>query len=234
MHTRHDPLFLSVVCLLFLCVSWTAVAGTEFPCRPSEPLYARSALSVHDNKLHQLASPDGLKHIETSVKRVPTDPNGQQVQIKVAVAGKSFEADLSGWGAEIAWSPDSKAFFVTQTEGGGGIGIRAYVFYVESTGLSKLDVSHIVEERSGYPASCGGDLAPNVAAVAWLGSHRLLMVAESVPVAPLCRCPGAFKAYELELPGNKIVNMFTQSEAKRKFRNLLGCELRAADDKCVQ
>lgn len=221
-------------CVLILCDATSLPARHSCPKGP-HPLYSSIALSVHDANAHWLSSPDGRKRLKAAIKTVASDPNGMQVQLAVDVGKKRFEDHLSGWGAEIAWSSDSKAFFVTQTEGGGGIGIRAYVFYIDGASLRKVDVSRTIEEHYGRPAQCGGDLEANVAAVAWLeGSQRLLMVAEDPPVAPLCHCPGAFTAYEMQLPENAIVKSFSQAEAKRRFSKVLGCQLRDADDNCAK
>lgn len=68
-----------------------------------------------------------------------TDPNGIQVLYTLNVGKHVSRARLSGWGAEVSWSPDSSALAITQTEGGGGIGYRVYLLYVESNRLRKVD-----------------------------------------------------------------------------------------------
>ena len=52
------------------------------------------------------------------------------VSYRVTDGDNRFSARLSGWRTEVLWSPNSQAFAANQTEGGGGIGQRAYVFYL--------------------------------------------------------------------------------------------------------
>jgi hypothetical protein len=185
-----------------------------------------------ENEPQHLSSPDGQIHVTARVKEEPKDPNGFHVLLTVRTKEKIFHQHLSGWGSEISWSSDSKAFFVTQTEGGGGMGYRTYVFFVDENSVKKVDVSRPVELAHGYSKQCEIKIYPNVVAIAWLeGSSRLLLAAETVPVS-ICKCAGAFKAYEVKLPENTIIQTFSQSETKRLFPRLLGCELRDAEGKC--
>jgi len=152
----------------------------------------------------------------------------------VRVAGKKFSARLVGFDAEVLWSQDSAAFAVTQTEGSGGIGYRVYVFYVSETGLNKADVSKTVEKAFGSAVKCDVRVPPNTGFVDWMGgSDKILVAAEVVPVS-ICECSGMFKVYELSLPDVRILRTYSQIEAKQKFSNLIGCELRDADDKCAE
>jgi hypothetical protein len=152
----------------------------------------------------------------------------------VSVAGKKFSTRLLGFDAEVLWAQDSSAFAVTQTEGGGGIGYRVYVFYVDETGLKRVDVSTVVEKAFGTPVKCEVPVPPNTGFVDWVdGSERILVAAEVIPVS-YCQCSGMFKVYELSLPDVRILHTYSQIEAKQKFSNLLGCELHDADDKCAE
>jgi hypothetical protein len=151
----------------------------------------------------------------------------------VEVGGKHFSARLSGWGTEVLWSPDSRAFAANQTEGGGGIGHRTYVFYLTDNGLRKVDVSAPVEKVFGSPVKCEAPVSPNTATLKWLDSKRILVVAEVVPVS-ICECGGTFQTYELSLPYIEIVQVYTQAETRRFFGGALGCELRRADDRCAR
>lgn len=238
LHPLHERMLMKRVCLglTFLLVVGNApvmmLAGSCPTDRP-HALYSAVAMNINDNRYHLLFSPDGQKSVRAAIKTVLSDPNGMQVQLTVKVGKAAFKAHLSGWGSEIAWSSDSKAFFVTQTEGGGGFGIATYVFYVSDAGLRKVDISRTVERKHGRPAQCGGDIDVNVAGIAWLeASQRLLVVAEAPPIAPICKCPGAFTAYEIELPENRIAKSYSQRQTKQLYGKLLGCELLAAKDNC--
>jgi hypothetical protein len=45
---------------------------------------------------------------------------------------------------------------------------------------------------------------------------------------------GTYRVYEVGLPDLRILQAYSQTEAKLKFRDEMGCELRDADDKCVE
>ncbi len=108
------------------------------------------------------------------------------------------------------------------------------MFYVGETGLKKVGVSRIVEKAFGSPVKCEVRVPPNTGFIDWLGgSDRILVAAEVVPVS-VCQCSGMFKVYELSLPEVQILQTYSQIEAKQKFSNLLGCELRDANDKCAE
>jgi hypothetical protein len=137
--------------------------------------------------------------------------------------------ELNGFRAEVLWSPDSGAFAVNETEGGGGIGQRTYLFYVSSEGLRKLDVSLPVEKAFGQPVKCDMPVPPNTAILTWLTPNRVLVGAEVINVS-LCEHMGTFQTYEVSLPDLKIITVLSQSETKARFGEYLGCELRDADD----
>jgi hypothetical protein len=210
-------------------IAWAAcllglvqASGQESP-GAKKTLYARHAVEGDAT----VKSPDGAK----SVALRPVE-NDQYTSIVVRAAGKKFVAHLPGFRSEVLWSPDSQAFAVNQTEGGGGIGQRTYVFYVEMNQLRKVDVSRSVERAFGSPVKCEVPVPPNTAVLKWLDAQGVLVAAEVVPVS-LCNCPNTFKSYEVSLPQPRIMRSYTQAETKRLFAGSLGFELSDADDACA-
>jgi hypothetical protein len=196
--------------------------------------YKATTLDAASKGVVRIASPDGKKEISVRTVQDPKDPDGLHINYTVQTAGKAFETKLLGFNGEVAWSPDSKAFAVTQTEGGGSIGSRVYVFYVEEDGLRKLDVSRPIENHFGTPVRCDVNVAPNTGFVRWgADSSTLLVAAEVVPVS-ICDCMGTYRVYEMALPTLTITRTYSQIEAKKLFRGDLGCELRDASDECVK
>lgn len=191
------------------------------------PLYSQRASVIEKG---DIKSPDGRKTLR--VTRVPDASYRTEglLRFSVTAGSKPSSAQLAGFDAEVTWSPDSSAFAVTQTEGGGGFGYRVYIFYVEPDGLRKLTVSTPIEKAFGTPTKCEIPVVPNTGFVTWLGgSERVLIAAEVVPVS-VCQCSGMFRVYEVHLPDLKIINSFDQALAKEKFADVLGCELRDAKD----
>lgn len=200
------------------------------------PLFSKNATLVENNNAtHVIVSPDRQQRLIAQVNSIEEDPTGYRTLLKLQRGRRTvFRESLSGWGAEIAWSPDSKAFFVTETVGGGGIGYRTYVFFTQGLKVQKVEISHVIAGRYDTPKGCIGPIKPNIAAVGWLeASARLLIVAETVPVS-VCKCPGAFTAYEMEFPEKVIVRELSQAEAKRQYSSLLGCLLENAPNNCKE
>ncbi len=178
-----------------------------------------------------LRSPDREKVL--TVERLPPAGGDEgSIRYTLVVGGRRFSTRLLGFGAEVSWSPDSSAFAVTETEGGGGFDIRAYVFRIGESGLQRTDLFPPVAKAFGSPAKCEVPVAPNVGFISWLDSRRVLVAAEVVPVS-ICKCSGMFAAYEVGLPDASIIRRYSQAEAKKKFWSLLGCELRDANDGCA-
>jgi hypothetical protein len=220
---------------LLVCL---VVDAQERPGCPegSHSLYSNRATSLDPASDHAVGvvSPDGQKTLVARRIEDNKDPDGMHMSYEVQVGGRTFTTDLLGFNGEVAWSPDSKAFAVTQTEGGGSLGSRVYVFYVEENSLRKLDVSRPIEKDFGRPVKCEIDILPNTGFISWQAdSSTLLVAAEVVPVS-VCSCSGTFRVYEMNLPSVTVAMTYSQTEAKKRFWNLLGCELRNADDSCVK
>jgi hypothetical protein len=225
--------FHAVVTAVLVLGSLSVHARNSCPTDRDHAIYSSVVVNVGGVGKWVIVSPDKQKQLHVRIRVDEKAPDGWDTQLLLKAGKRQFEEHLPGWGAEIAWASDSNAFFVTDTEGGGGIGIVAYVFYLDSNRLRKIQVSRSVFKQHGFSKNCGGEFAPNVAAVGWLQESRtLLLVAEDVPVGGLCRCPGAFNGYEVKLPENVVTAVFSQAEMKHRFWGLLGCGLRDADDKC--
>jgi len=203
-----------------------AQAAAECPSGP-HALYSQRT-TPWDGRPLALASPDGRKSVRVGWAKDLENPDETGLDFTVRASGKEFTTRLAGHDAEVLWSPDSAAFAVTQTAGGGGFGIRAYVFFVDSTGLQKIDISAPVARAFRVPGRCEIKVASNVGVIDWVrDSHRILVAAEVAPVS-VCECNGSFSVYEVSLPAATLGRVYSQSHAKRELWDLLGCELRDA------
>ncbi|HEV2207091.1 MAG TPA: hypothetical protein VGR36_11150 [Candidatus Acidoferrales bacterium] len=200
-------------------------------------LYSRDAISVCS--LPQAAapiripSPDGKKLIIVTPDRDSEIPRSSLV---VEAFGKQFRAGFA-WSpdCEVAWSPDSRAFFATYTMGGAVGDFVTQVFFVRPNGLDFVEpTKDVVKDFMSRPRYCYWDEGPNLGSVAWLGdSSRLLIAAEFLPHSN-CEQMGTFRAYEVTIPAGTIVRTYNQLSAKKLFWGHLGEELRGADDECVK
>jgi hypothetical protein len=196
-------------------------------------LYSQNATVLGRVSAVRVKSPDGKKSLTMERVAATTNDIGSETLIRytVSAGGKRFSAQLPGFNAEVSWAPDSSAFAVTETEGGGGIGYEVYIFFIGDNGLHRVNLSPLVAPAV-VPPKCEVPVVPNVGFIGWLDSRRVLVAAEIVPVS-ICQCSGTFKAVEIVLPENRPLTAYAQKVAKKKFWNMLGCELRDADDDCV-
>ncbi len=177
-----------------------------------------------------IPSPDGNNAIR--ITRA-TNPDGDH-QVVVKAYSREYKTEIGSLvNAEVAWSPDSKAFFVTYSDGGNVGTYHVKVFYVTKSGLRVIEP--IVSGRKLFAPTCFDPEFANVGAIKWVGadSSRLLIAVE-VPPHSSCASMGRFRAFEITPPEGKVIDQFGQIAAKRVFAPDLGVELRNADDSCIR
>lgn len=178
----------------------------------------------------RVASPDQKK---TVLVRYEVD--SANMHLTLETQSRSSELDLGvGVGAEIGWSPDSDAFFLTRSPAGRNGIYGTTIQLLEGDTVKIVDLTPVVEKVFGHPVKCDVAEPPNVAGIKWLAdSHRLLVAAEIVHHSN-CDSNGTFKLYLVSVPDLRILGEYSQLKAKKLFWRDLGRELRAADDECVR
>lgn len=196
-------------------------------------LYSHSAVSIWGGGSRLIIpSPDGNRAIVVQPPRSPESDETHTVTVRAS--GREYRTKIGAWvNAEADWAPDSKAFFVTYSDGGNVGTYHVKVIYVTKDGLHVIEP--IANGRRLFVPTCFDPERPNVAAVTWVGhdSSRLL-IAIQVPPHSSCASMGTFRAFEIALPGGNVVSRYGQIEAKKLFSNDMGIELRNADDACIQ
>ena len=147
--------------------------------------------------------------------------DGLRVWVRVDRKVRHLDRDsLVGWPAELAWSPDSKAFFVTQTDAGLDGTWYSRVFLVERDAVRVVDPAREAASRFRAQYSCARPEGLNAVAVAWLaGARQLLVVTEALPHS---RC---LAGYVVAMPSARIERELTADALKRDFGALLGPRL---------
>jgi len=158
--------------------------------------------------------------------RTITIIDGSRIWVRVDGHVRHLDRDVGvGWPAEIAWAPDSKAFFITQTEGRLEGPWSSRVFLVERGMVRVVDPARDVVARFGAQSPCAGADAPNAVAVAWLdGGRQVLVVTE---VSPQANCPRTSKlaGWIVAMPSGRVERELTGDALKREYRRLLGPRL---------
>jgi len=215
----------------------TGTALTEPTPKPAA--YSRQATAIWENFVWDGSKPTGKVIVPSpDEKKVVTavfDEKTDGVLLKVTSGVKEFRINvIGGVGSEIAWSPDSRAFFLTwSTEGLTGE-FHTLLYYVSDSRLEKISLDPIVKRAFGHPVLCEGGPGPaNVAAVAWLEGSRRILVAAEVPPISICDSYGIFKAFDVSVPDSIVIKPYDQLTAKKKFWSYLGRRLREAPDRCI-
>ncbi|HWG19939.1 MAG TPA: hypothetical protein VG225_05350 [Terracidiphilus sp.] len=204
----------------------------------TDPFYSKAATSVWDRlwvgentRPVVVVSPDGRSRATAAYTESDDDEN---VDVVLSGAVGMWKVNIGlGVGAELLWSPDSKALFITTSDGVRNGPYRLYVIDRFEGELEKRELTDLIVHRFGHPVKCQAPEDPNIAGIAWVpGSHRLWVAAEIVHHS-ICDSYGTFRAYEVDPQKMAIVRSLNQIEAKRILGGELGPELADAPDKCI-
>jgi hypothetical protein len=194
-------------------------------------IFSRSAKDLWVSKRLVIPSPDGRKSINVDPPR-SADYSGPPA-VELAANGTSYST-IGYWvNGEAAWAPDSKAFFITYSDGGNVGTYHVKIFYM--TDSDPRVVEPIPDGSTLFQPRCFSPEPPNVGAIKWMGgSSRSLLIAVEVPPHSSCASMGTFEAFEIELPSGKVISHYNQLTAKKLFKSDLGDELLGADDSCIR
>jgi hypothetical protein len=149
----------------------------------------------------------------------------------VEVGGKELGLDpkesyVSDYPAELAWSPDSTAFYITQSDGTSEIqGFHTEIYRVTERGVRQLPNLNLMVHRqfdhrhkcvlyfagdNGKPDDRYEDDYSNVAGLKWLdGSSQLILVAEIAPDQACGEHRGYFGGYLLSTVDGRILRRYS-------------------------
>lgn len=198
----------------------------------ADSMYSRSAVSIWSSGNITIPSPDGKKAIEVRKSKDSTTEETHTIQIRAG--GHVYRTKIGALvNAEAAWAPDSKAFFITYSDGGMVGTYHVRVVYVSNSGIRVIEP--VPNGRHLFKPICFDPEIPNVGAIGWIGrgSSRLAIAVE-VPGHTSCASMGTFKAYVIQLPNGMVVSKYGQIEAKRVFSDQIGSMLVQSDDECIR
>ena len=200
-------------------VSFAVIAGPGPASVAGEPsgYWAKAAvpfMEVGDERRLIFPSPNGRSIVLI---------DGPRVWVRVDRRVRHLNRDVGlGWPAEIAWAPDSSAFFITQTNDGLDGPWSSRIFLVGRDGVHVVDPARNAVGRFRAQQSCAPSDVPNVAAAAWLdGAKRLLIVTE-VPPRSSCAQTGKAAGYVVAIPSAQVERELTGEALHREFRARLG------------
>jgi hypothetical protein len=209
------------IVILLICVS-SATAKAE------EPLFA-----VHASVSNQTAlSPNGKSRVSFRLLDDNADDFPTEVSVHTGKITLTSRIEF-GLNAEVLWNADSSAFAVTGSSEGANGQYHTDVFIVRSNQLVRVRLTHLIEMAFGHPVRYGWPEVPNVAAIKWLGSSRVLVAAEIIAHSN-CDSFGTFKGFVVDVHGPRVLRKYDQLTVKRLYGPDLGVELRNANDSCIR
>jgi hypothetical protein len=192
---------------------WSADAAYLWPGPTVIADYPKDGRSI------EVASPDKRLVLligESTLSVAPANHPGKHIGPDIPVE------DL----AEVLWAPDSKAFALTQSNGGWVGSWNVAVYLVNEDGIQRINIgdqafAEFKARKVVRKKDCNIE-APNIGAVAWIdGSSRLIILAEAPPHSSCCDM-GYVKGFLLEIPNGKILARYSRAELGRTFKNRLG------------
>lgn len=187
-------------------------------------------------------------------RKVLTEIEGENVAL--VVDGERIATEFGKLpNAELGWSPDSKRFFVTWTDGGEEGQWRVGIYEIKDGALDSVSAEPTGEDsdlteaaRVDFEAFIRGlPIDPelnspeyralwkeaeyceptNVVASRWLNNGNELLTSVLVtPVVARCRYGTEFRVYRIDIPSGKVLERYTPAEAYGMF----GEEYLPADD----
>ena|SRR2546422_369590 len=192
---------------------WSAKAVYLWPgptALADRPLGGRAIEVLSPDGKNTLVVRDGALTVRTAVGS--TLPAGSPLHVE----------DL----AEVSWAPDSKAFYVTQSDGGWVGSWYLMVYLLSSDGLGEADISQAaLKDFQSRVSGCPEEKA-NIAAIGWDGgSKKLLLVAEAPPHSS-CRDMGKIHGYLVAVPTGEILAKYDRRSIEKSWGSLLGQRLK--------
>lgn len=216
-----------------VCSTFALLVLLAFSASAGDGSYSSIATSVLTiaSMPEGLPSPDGKNRLRMNEILSADDP--WQFQASLSTEGKTYTMSFIGYvNAEVAWSPDSRAFFVTYSDGGNVGTYHVLVFRVGAGQPHPIEIFR--NGRRLFKPNCFDPEFPNIAAISWGADSKALIIAAEVPPHSSCASMGTFQAFEITIPAGKILRRYDQLEAKKLFSHAMGPELMNADDDCVR
>jgi hypothetical protein len=227
---------LTFVSLLTLCVGLTT-HGQEPECRPgaSPGWWSTNAIDLCTGTKDTV--PDLTRDLTIATKDHMKTVRVVKGNWWVESLGRKFdfgpEKAQVGYPAELAWSPDGRAFYITS---GRGLitGYTTELYQVKDGKVEQLpDINRIIKEDFERRHKCvfvdnGKDIGdePNVGGLDWIGGSKQILVAAEVPPHSLCSQPGYFGAYLISVREGRILNRYSPKQLLQGWPRVAGQRLK--------
>lgn len=184
----------------------------------------------------RIQSPDGKATARIGYEHWWLETVGRKVGLKPHELRITEDDSIVTENAELAWAPDSKTFYLTQSENRAGVqGFYTLVFRVDGSYVANvLNVNALVQREFDRHHGCvfwegqkRYSEEADIGAVKWMnGSDELLMVAET-PYDSLCTdSRGYFAGYLVSLAHRKVIRSYSAQELMSRRGDVVGDRLK--------
>lgn len=217
--------------LLFLLTGSLALGqGVECPpgCSPGRwstqavDLSSERVKAPYETRDIQIYSPDHQKFIHVVKDHWWIEAGEKKIS-------PPLKASAVLYPAEMAWAPDSRAFFITHSIGY-STGYHTEIYRLTDNSLLLIPVNAIIQKDFDRRHKCfdgqvGND--PNVAGLKWFDdSDRVVIVAEAPPIG-ICKDAEYFGGYEVSLASGRILKRFSPQQLADRWGEALGERLKS-------
>ena len=204
-----------ILILLTLLLVLHPLTGPVTAAFAEEGLWSKSAFAIPRQRAFKVPSPDRKKTILISDLSL------------VVIDGGSAVPGIEGYTlllpAEIAWSPDSKAFFITSNEGGSGEEAWFVTIYmIEYDRVNSYDITLEAANRFRDLMKCPDAGDPHFGAVKWTKESKNLLVVAEASARASCAEKEAFRGYIIEVPSGKVLSELEPKKLIDKWGAYLG------------
>lgn len=162
----------------------------------------------------RIASPDRSKSIRVVNERWWVESSGHKIFAQSSAATIFYPT-------EVAWSPDSSAFYITDSVGY-TTGYHIAVYRIAGTRLREIkDIHRKVQRDFAKRHGCELGHLPNVAGLHWEDAGHLLVVGDE-PNVGVCDEMNYFGGYMISLPDGKILARYSPQMLENQWKRALG------------
>jgi hypothetical protein len=200
--------------LFFACVAIVPLSLTRPALAQREPrnLYSFACNSSYftlkdfENQ-PTVISPDGEK-------RVRLTKDGQFIiQLGSTVVAGFGLPEISA-NIEVGWSPDSRQFFISYSDGGAIGGYRVHMYRLNGKTLAEGNLPALVAERFKAKHWCESR-GNNLFFLAWTPNSRIaFLVAEVYPTGDCGEAMGTYRGYAVDTVNAKVLRVFGESRTE--------------------
>jgi hypothetical protein len=168
---------------------------------------------VSKSSSQQIPAPNGLASIKV------TDDG----YFLISKAGITFLDDIVSFPVltEVLWSPDSRAFVITGSDGGLVGTWETHFYSIETNGRPFLrDIEALVRPLTRTLPRC--DEQVNIGASAWLNAGKELLVVVEVPPHSSCRNMGAIAGFRVSVTSWRVLERISENRLRTKWGKYLG------------